>query len=155
MNKTIFLLLLLLMLSFQGVACKCAFLGEFNTKEVKNFDYVALVRLSDFSPNGRIDSLRNREELYYWAEIEEKAIFKGNSISKIKIHRGRREFGYGSSCDFGMKEGEEWILFAKSDGERLWVCPCQRTVLYRNSDGSLAKDDSNLFRKLKKLKSKV
>ncbi|GMQ24406.1 hypothetical protein Aoki45_10880 [Algoriphagus sp. oki45] len=153
MNKTIFLLLL--MVSFQGVACKCAYLGEFNTKEVESFDYVALVRLLDFSPNGRTDSLRKREELFFWAEIEEKAIFKGNSISKIKIHGGRREFGYGSSCDFGMKKGEEWILFAKSDGERLLVSPCNRTALYRNSDGSLAKDESNLFWKLKKLKSKA
>ncbi|MDX5340397.1 MAG: hypothetical protein LPK25_15320 [Cyclobacteriaceae bacterium] len=152
MKKTIILSLFLSIFSFQGIACKCAYLGDFNAKEIEKYDYVALVRLMDFYPNEKLDSVKTREELYYWASIEEKSRFKGESVSKIKIYGGKREFGYGSSCDFGMKVGEEWILFGNSDGNGLLVSPCQRTTLFRNVDGSLVKDYSKVMKKLKKLK---
>ncbi|SDD08707.1 hypothetical protein SAMN04488104_101456 [Algoriphagus faecimaris] len=39
-----------------------------------------------------------------------------------------REFGYYSSCDYGIGEGETWLIFASKVGGEIESTPCTRTI---------------------------
>ena len=151
MKKVFMLFVLAFGLSFQGMACKCNFPSEFKVQELENYDYVALVKILELSPNEIKDSVRKREDFFIWATIEEITKFKGETPSKIRISGGKKKFGYGTSCDFPIHENEEWLVFANLKEGFLWILPCQRTTRYRTLDDKKEKDPNQIFKKLKRL----
>lgn len=82
---------------------------------------------------------------------------------------GRTEFlleAYGSSCDIGLREGEEWIIFASDFHGYATVFPCDRSASYRDSKGqqhwryspagSLIQDLKEIYKRpVKRLNGKI
>lgn len=108
-------------------ACKCAMRGDFSLAEVEEYDYIALVKIGKTTQMDTTGEIR-RKPFYFIAEIEEIANYKGTPLNQLKIIGGKKEFGYWSSCDFGIDEGEEWLIFRKSEEEGIFIWPCGRTV---------------------------
>lgn len=135
MNRILVFILILFGFSFPSVACTCSFLGDFKVEEVEKYDYVGLVKIKTLQAGDLPVSRENNSKFYHWAEVEEIIGYKGILPDRVKIYGGNRKFKYQTSCDLGVNEGEEWVVFAEKMGEDLWLRPCKRNTRYKNSEG--------------------
>lgn len=143
------LILCLLFISIKGYACHCALKGEFTIKEVDNFDYVALVKINNTSPMDTTGGISHERPWFFTAEIQELQVFKGSSVTSLKIIQGKRKFGYFTSCDQGIDTGEEWLIFGNLNNDQIEVNSCTPTSQFKIAGGGM---DWQYDRTLKKIK---
>jgi antitoxin component YwqK of YwqJK toxin-antitoxin module len=116
-------------------ACRCGFLGELSKTDIDKTDYIALVRIKEILPV-KVDSPKYYDaNSYFKIVVEEISHYKGTHFTEIIIAGGHPKFNTWTSCDFGMNEQEEWIIFAQYDKNKPFVYPCWRTAQYRQADG--------------------
>lgn len=116
-------------------ACSCDYLGELSKPDIDKTEYIALVRIKKILPV-TIDSPKYYlSNDYFKIEVEEITHYKGNHFTEIIVAGGHPKFNTWTSCDFGMNEKEEWIIFAQQDKGKPVVYPCWRTKQYRQADG--------------------
>jgi antitoxin component YwqK of YwqJK toxin-antitoxin module len=93
-----------------------------DSSELKEYDFIARVRIInayDFKTPSE----------YNYLSIQVLELFKGKTISKIfESHKN-------SSCDLGISDGEEWIIFCKKKNGRIFQEVCDRFQKIRESDG--------------------
>lgn len=135
MNRIIVLILILLGFSNPIFGCSCSNLGDFELREVDQYEYVGLVKIKKLIAGDIPASSEDRSSLFHWAEVQELIGYKGNLPERIKIYGGNRNFEYQTSCDLGVQEGDEWVFFAQKFEEELWIMPCVRNTRYKNKDG--------------------
>lgn len=155
MNRIIVFFLILLGLSTPSIACRCLYPGDFKVEEVEKYDYVGLVRIKSLLPPDIEITKENRSNIHHWAEVEELIGYKGILPGRLKIYGGNKKFNFHTSCDLGIDEGEEWVIFAKFSGDSLLVSPCKRTTRFRDVDGKIEKDPYKIFKKLKRYSPKI
>jgi len=71
---------------------------------------------------------------YYTAEIEEVKRYKGSAQRQMLVQGGLPELGVQTSCDMGIRAGEEWLVFGTVE-EATFVYPCSYTTQFRARDG--------------------
>ncbi|RAI85942.1 hypothetical protein [Algoriphagus yeomjeoni] len=138
MNKLGKLLLILfsLALSSEVIACKCAFLGQMSGKDIEENDYIALVKVIKVYPVHVPDSGISRSiDIEFKMDIEEIRNYKGKKNSSLVVRGGNYLSEIWTSCDFGMKENQEWLIFGKTKEGGMIIQPCSRTILYTADDG--------------------
>lgn len=129
------LLLIFTILTEALFACSCSFLGELSKTDIDKTDYIALVRIKEILPD-KVDSPKYYDaNSYFKIVVEEISHYKGNHFTEIIVAGGHPKFNTWTSCDFGMNEKEEWIIFAQYDKGKPFVYPCWRTTQYRQADG--------------------
>jgi antitoxin component YwqK of YwqJK toxin-antitoxin module len=117
------------------LACRCSHLGVLSQRDIDKTDYIALVKIKDILP-ATVESPRYYDsKSYFKIVVEEIKHYKGSHLSEIIVAGGHEKFGTSTSCDLGMMEGSEWIIFAQNDKDRPIVYPCWRTTYYKNADG--------------------
>lgn len=86
---------------------------------------------------------------FFTAEIQEIQVFKGSSVTSLKIIQGKRKFGYFTSCDQGIDTGEEWLIFGNLNNDQIEVNSCTPTSQFKIAGGGM---DWQYDRTLKKIK---
>lgn len=126
--------IILLFLPDFSFACVCAYTGDFSIEKMEDYDYVALIKVGKLIPP--VDT-NDKEELprFFEAEIFEINRFKGESMSKIKVFGGHRDFQYQTSCDLGIDTGEEWIVFGERFEGEIIFSYCSHTTIYKTEIG--------------------
>lgn len=117
------------------LACSCGFLGELSKIDIDKTDYIALVRIKEILP-AKVDSPKYYDaNSYFKIVVEEISHYKGSHFTEIIVAGGHPKFNTWTSCDFGMNEKEEWLIFAQYDKGKPYVYPCWRTSQYKQADG--------------------
>jgi antitoxin component YwqK of YwqJK toxin-antitoxin module len=131
-----YLLTVFLILFTKGIlACSCGFLGALTKTDIDKTDYIALVKIKEILP-AKVDSPRYYDsKSYFKIVVEEISHYKGSHFTEIIVAGGHPKFKTWTSCDFGMNEKEEWVIFAQYDKGKPFIYPCWRTSLYRQADG--------------------
>ncbi|GAB3166398.1 hypothetical protein [Telluribacter humicola] len=127
--------ILLIFLSSYSLACDCDDQGELSQQDIEQNDYIALVRIKEIIP-AKAEDLRTTNKTYYYAiVVEELTHYKGDRVSEIVVAGGNKKFGTWTSCDFGMNEGQEWVIFGNYYKRKPFVGLCGRTVRYKDERG--------------------
>ena len=132
--KQIGLLFLILLSSGESWACWCTGTPPLTPEILKKYPYVALVKvtsLEEFTMPGT-DSASDRVAKFSVEAIEN---FK-NPLPAVFILES-----YNTSCDIGLRPGQEWIIFAKENKGYATVYACnysmqvenRKTVYYENT----------------------
>lgn len=114
--------------------------------ELAAYTFIAHVRITgdrDIPVNSKDVALPPNGELSF--EILE--LFKGKKQGKIL------EAGKHSSCDIGISNGEEWVLFGINYKGNTVVVACDRNVRYRAADGVRSWQYSHSFYELDRLRT--
>lgn len=126
--------LLLMLLALAGVftpalSCRCSvfYEGVDSLQQLDEYEFVAHVRITGDAPLKTPDGRLVESTGLLKIEIIEQ--FKGKPATELT------EMLKNTSCDMGFDEGEEWIVFAKTSGDRPAVAPCQRNVIYKERNG--------------------
>ncbi|GGH29045.1 hypothetical protein GCM10007423_16070 [Dyadobacter endophyticus] len=126
--------LLLMLLALAGVftpalSCRCSvfYEGVDSLQQLDEYEFVAHVRITGDAPLKTPDGRLVESTGLLKIEIIER--FKGKPATELT------EMLKNTSCDMGFDEGEEWIVFAKTSGDRPAVAPCQRNVIYKERNG--------------------
>jgi len=130
MKKNHFLIFLFLFLSHDLIACECAVqLNSAIEKKVTDADYVALIKVQKIMPNKSKDD--------YIINVEEIKLYKGNSVKDIIVYGGNWNLhnNYATSCDLGINENEEWIIFGKKINNEIRIGFCSHSIKYKDADG--------------------
>lgn len=123
--KLIFTTLILLK-SMSAVACYCGLLQPYKNKEdLKTYDFIALAEIKDLKPLNPAVGSQSVE-----AGIIIKELFKGNPVTAVY------DDAYRSSCDMGLRRGEQWLLFGTVYKGRMLVGSCTYSQPYRDSTGT-------------------
>ena len=116
-------------------ACRCSFIGELSKSDIDKTDYIALVRIKEILPV-KVDSPKYYDpNSFFKIVVDEISHYKGSHFTEIIVTGGHPKFNTWTSCDFGMNEKEEWIIFAQYEKGIPFVYPCWRTTQYRKADG--------------------
>lgn len=102
----LFSLLILLITGFVNTANACIchpFPDESQSATINRYDFIAHIkvkaaRIYSFSP----DNIENKSD---FAQIEIIELFKGEKVDSIHV------WGIGSSCDMGVQQGQEWVIY--------------------------------------------
>ncbi|WP_342087420.1 toxin-antitoxin system YwqK family antitoxin [Dyadobacter sp. OTU695] len=110
------------------LACSCMtdFQRIKSIEDVKDYPFVALVKITSETTNPPSDSSPFRDAMLGFKIIEK---FKGKDIRELI------EYDIQSSCDMGIEVGDEWMLFATERNGKLSIGACSRNVRYRDKDG--------------------
>jgi antitoxin component YwqK of YwqJK toxin-antitoxin module len=129
MKRLILLLTVALAMGRTGaLACVCT---EYYTTidglaQLKDFAFIAHVKIGPMQPEQ--DSAYYKTVSWSFRIIE---LFKGSdTVRKVFDNYVT------SSCDLGIREGEEWLFFAYLINGKMTVTPCSRNTQYRKIDGS-------------------
>jgi antitoxin component YwqK of YwqJK toxin-antitoxin module len=128
------LLTLLLLICTASQACRCIDLGSLSKSELDKTDYIALVKVKHILPYSA-DSVKMFNDPYLKIVVEELRHYKGGRASEIIVQGGHEKFRTWTSCDYGIGEGDEWVIFAQYDQGKPTVKFCGRSVGYRKSNG--------------------
>ena len=113
-----------LLISAQCRACWCTGLKPLNARLLKKYPYVALVRvktLAEFTIPG--PNARPGETAKFTVEVIEN--FKNTLPDELILD------GYNTSCDRGLRPGQEWIIFAReSNGYATVYSDCDYSIPY-------------------------
>jgi len=130
MKRLILLLTVVSVMSRTGaLACVCAeyYTTIDNLNQLKDLAFIAYVKIGPMQPE-QPDSSYHKSVSWPFRIIE---LFKGSdTVSKVFDNY------LSSSCDMGIHEGEEWLLFAYLINGKMTVTPCNRNTRYRKVDGS-------------------
>jgi antitoxin component YwqK of YwqJK toxin-antitoxin module len=128
------LLFIFIILTKPLLACDCIILSELSKNDIDKTDYIALVRIKEILPV-KVDSPRYTTNSYFKIVVEEITHYKGNHFAELIVDGGNAKFNSSTSCDFGMNEKEEWMIFAQYDKGKPLVYSCSRTQKYRQLNG--------------------
>jgi hypothetical protein len=135
--KTIYYLAtLLLALSQPILGCVCgggAGFQEFTPAMREEYDHIALVKILTFEPFAH--PKLTEEEKKFAA-----GTFARFTVQYIEHFKGdkRTEFllsSYNTSCDIGLRAGQEWIIMAKESRGYATVFPCEYSKQFRDENG--------------------
>lgn len=116
-------------------ACDCVNLRKLSKTDIDKTDYIALVRIKEIL-SVKVDSPKYFDaNSYFKIVVEEISHYKGSHFTEIIVAGGHPKFNTWTSCDFGINEQEEWIIFAQYNKGIPFVYPCWRTTQYRQGDG--------------------
>ena len=126
------LLLLILILPSAMHACICAEIRTLK-EDVLSYTFIARIQVQktflteDSGFDGNIKVFFKRVN----HEIKILELFKGDSIKTLV------EYDVSSSCEIGLKEGEEWILFAQRHTvtESYFIAACNPSMPFMNARG--------------------
>lgn len=128
--KSVCACLIILTLSANADVLACSCIGDFqgikSMDDVKNYPFVALVKITSETTNPPSDSTPFRDATLGFKIIEK---FKGKDIRELI------EYDIQSSCDIGIEVGDEWVLFATERDGKLSISACSRDVRYRDKQG--------------------
>jgi antitoxin component YwqK of YwqJK toxin-antitoxin module len=131
--RHLFFLVLLLNANVSS-ACVCAHIGALTKAVVDKTSYVALIRITEILPF-KVDSPKYRGDIYFKIIVEEITHFKGPNQKELIVSGGNKKFNTWTSCDFGMAENDEWVIFGEIQKGQAYVHPCTRTARYRAASG--------------------
>lgn len=116
--KNLFLTLLFSFSIYQCHACECIF----NNEDYNDSEFIALVEVKS------VYGIQIPEEgiPYHSIDFETIELFKGDSeLAHLYVDGGnRKKFEQFTSCDIGINEGEEWLVFAKNIEGQLTIKEC-------------------------------
>lgn len=109
-------------------ACSCVepFLRIDSLSQLKEYDFIAHVKILDDEDYKK--PTKDDYETIGKLTIEILELFKGYEVSHIL------EYSKNSSCDIGISEGEEWILFGKRTDDEITIVACDRNEKYKESN---------------------
>ena len=125
-----------LLFSAESWACWCHGLKPLNAQILERYQYVALVRvktLTEFTIPG--PNARTGETAKLTVDIIEN--FKNTLPDELILD------GYNTSCDMGLRPGQEWIIFARESNGYATVFACGYSILY---EGERAVQDVSQLR---------
>ncbi len=110
----------------------------------RQFSYVARVKVTSFKPFTRDSAFVNRE---YGTQT---AVFTCTTLENFgpELPKEILMSSYRTSCDIGLREGEEWLIFVKKDKGYSIVHPCsysQQLANKNNERRSYRYDRTNDF----------
>jgi antitoxin component YwqK of YwqJK toxin-antitoxin module len=127
-NLCISLTFILISLHTSLIACSC--INDFKpikaVEDLKDYEFVALVKVTSETINPPSDSTPFRDATLGFSIIEK---FKGKDIANVIENYVQ------SSCDMGIEVGDEWVLFARTYNGKLTISACNRDVRYRDKVG--------------------
>lgn len=128
------ILLLFSCFSIPGYACWCADFNRDMNKAFKDYSFIAHVRILKKFELDKQDSitLSLRESLRFYSKVQVQVIelYKGGSEIMIL------EWGVNTSCDMGLRENEEWILFGNNISKTfVSVSYCNTWYQVKNANG--------------------
>jgi len=131
MKQYLKIIMALILTSFFGQtsnACYC----ENNWKidslpQMKEYDFISHVKIIDDQIFKRPS--KNDISAIGLLTFEILELFKGEKINTIF------ELSKNTSCDIGVSNGEEWILFGKTINGKISIQACDRNQRYRKIDG--------------------
>ncbi len=131
-----FPVILLLFLSQPIWACVCgggAGFREFAPSMREDYDHIALVKILTFEPFEH-PKLTEEEKKYhagYYARFTVQYLehFKGDKRTEFLLS------SFNTSCDIGLRAGQEWIIMAKDDRGYATVFPCEYSKQFRDEYG--------------------
>ena len=121
-----FLLLIGLLISTFGFACKCDYrsFGE----NFANNDFVAeieILKVYNFGSN------TDEDDRFYKADIKILKLYKGKFVKSILI-RGKVDDIQGSACEVDVKKGEKFLIYFNPE-ENFRMSSCTAAVGLNNS----------------------
>lgn len=143
--KSITIIILSFFIYQFNYACQC-FGPDLSEKSLLHFDGIYHVK---------VDSVFLADENKYPEFAEDDHFmkvsiihtYKGSKIDTVKVFGGNRKFGRWTSCDIGINEGEEWILFLRQDEYGfLYQNACSYEFKYRNDQGVVDRAHHNIFK---------
>jgi len=129
----ILLIIFSLIFPAETIACRCGWDSNRSMeKAMQQNDFIAHVKIIKKSPLEKSDSAliwQNQSfREYSKVSIEILELFKGTPGIKIL------EWGVGTSCDMGIRENEEWILFGNKVNEKfVSIGSCGYSILMSNA----------------------
>ncbi|WP_046755266.1 hypothetical protein [Kordia jejudonensis] len=123
--KHFHILILFLLFSINGYACKC-FTSPIHYKFTQA-DFVGKIIVKKIYTN------KGRER-YYKADIEIKELYKGNETKSIYIH-GNNGRDFNDSCDIFIDEGQEVLVYLKKhDNGSYYLETCSEPIFLNKAD---------------------
>ena len=140
MKKALALSLLLLLINGQySWACRCP-LASFKKEDFANYDYIAYVKIKTFIPHDlpfymwEVRSIAPTTALFTVEYLEN---YKGNMPKEFVMS------SYYSSCDPGIRDGEEWIIFANNNQGYPFVTACSHSQRVKAKQGNTSRFCNN------------
>ncbi|MBN8822447.1 MULTISPECIES: hypothetical protein [unclassified Spirosoma] len=121
--KRLLLLCFSLIFHQKAVACYCARLKPLDAEKLQTYNYVALVKIQSLEPIHWDGSTAAQ----FTVDVIE--AFKGQLPDKFLLD------GYRSSCDIGLRPGQEWIIFTKEFKGYATVFACDYSSRYKDNAG--------------------
>jgi antitoxin component YwqK of YwqJK toxin-antitoxin module len=132
--KKYIILPLFLLFSFSDIwACRCN-IYPFTVEDFDKYNYIALVKVKTFEPfstpthSGHLHGFMIQTAKFTVEYLEN---YKGSMPKEFIME------AYNSSCDPGIRDGEEWIIFANSRNGYATVSACSHSQKYRNKKGEV------------------
>lgn len=122
----------LCLFAYDGIACWCIPLKPLNAAIFKRYPYVALVRIKTLE-QFTLPSLDPKDnELARFTKKSDLAKFRIEVIENFKNPLPAELVldAYNTSCDIGLRPGQEWIIFAKEYNGYPTVFPCGYSIRY-------------------------
>jgi MORN repeat variant len=137
MKKLISLLLLILSITSSSFACRCSF-QTLTTSDLKNFRYIALVKIKTFQPSNVPTHSGWNHSLEFLTQTAKFTVeyienFKGSMPTEFIMT------SYNSSCDPGIREGQVWLLFSNEEEGYPTIHPCGFSEMYSDKNGEINK----------------
>jgi hypothetical protein len=131
-----FFLLLFLLNSNLGFACRCNWTLKLEPKEIESYDYIALIKVLEILPNDlRPDSIGRRVGPSHKIVVEEITHYKGPVTKEIIVRGGHIKFKTYTSCDMYIDKGDEWVIFGNLTEGFIRTGVCTKSKRYKNPDG--------------------
>lgn len=127
-------LILLLLWQNSVVACECVPLGKLTENELKNYQSIALVKVTKIVESYQ----RLRESPFPAYKIQVKTLehYKGDTLIELIVDGGHPKFETWTSCPLHLNEGEEWLIFTRPlEQNQQIIQVCDRNTPYRAVTG--------------------
>lgn len=131
LNRTLITLLLLVGYSVSIFACHCSNYDPLNEVTYKKYKYIAFVKIKTFAPfTAPADSRKDHQ-------YSSLALFTVDILENYKAPLPDTLLmdGYKTSCDIGLRPGQEWMIFVNDLQDYATVLPCNYSFQYRDRDG--------------------
>lgn len=140
MKKALALSLLLLLINGQySWACRCPG-TSFKKEDFANYDYIAYVKIKTFIPHDL--------PFYMWGFPSVNPTTALFTVEYLENYKGNmpKEFvmsSYDTSCDPGIRDGEEWIIFANTNQGHPFVTACSHSQRVKAKQGNTSRFCNN------------
>ncbi|HEY0896683.1 MAG TPA: hypothetical protein VGE15_09055 [Sphingobacteriaceae bacterium] len=121
---------LVLLLPGWALACSCSPIKDIkSTEDLKRFDFIALAEVTGLAPvKDSLPPFPTREDGSVRITVLE--LFKGKPVAMLD------EPSVNTSCDLGLRTGQQWLFFGWKDASgKIMIGPCNYSVMYRSSTG--------------------